>query len=225
MDTVVLDNIQCEIDLTKLQEKLRLREDSSYLAEVLELAAQAQLIARPKVIFKRSLVGAKGDNYVVIDGIRFKSRILRVNLEDTAVVFPFIITCGTELEIWSKQFDDYFVSYCVDTIKEMVLNYARQEFVMYLEREFGLVHGANMNPGSLPDWPITEQKPLFDLLGNVEEIIGVQLTDSFLLLPVKTVSGIRFPKESTFENCQLCPREKCPNRKAPYNEEMCRQFH
>lgn len=224
MDTVVLNNIQCKIDLVKLQEKLHIKENSSYLSEILELAAEAQLIARPKVIFKRSLVEEKGDNFVVIDGIKFSSRILRVNLEDTSMVFPHVVTCGTELEVWSKQFNDYFVSYCVDTIMEMVLNYARQEFVEFLNQELGLGHAANMSPGSLPDWPITEQKPLFDLLGNVEELIGVQLTNSYLLLPIKTVSGIRFPKEGTFESCQLCPREKCPNRKAPYNEEMCQQF-
>lgn len=223
MDTVVL-NIESKIDLLILQEKLHIQENSDYLSEILELVAEAELIARPKVIYKSSLVEEKGDNFVVIDGIKFTSRILRVNLEETSKVFPYIVTCGTELEVWSKQFDDYFVSYCVDTIKEMVLKHARQEFEAFLDQEFGLGHASNMNPGSLPDWPITEQKPLFDLLGNVEELIGVQLTSSYLLLPVKTVSGIRFPKESTFESCQLCPRENCPSRKTLYNEEMRQQF-
>ena len=225
MDTVVLNNIQCELDLVKLQEKLHIKKNSSYLSEILEMAAEAQLIAKPKVIFKRSFVEAKGDNFVVIDGIKFTSRILRVNLDDSSMVFPYIVTCGTELEVWSKRFkDDYFQSYCVDTIKEMVLKNARQEFEAFLDREFSLGHASNMYPGSLQDWPITEQKPLFDLLGNVEELIGVQLTNSYLLLPIKTVSGIRFPKESTFESCQLCPRENCPSRKASYNEEMRQQF-
>jgi len=224
MEAVVLNNIQCKIDLEKLREKLHLKENSSELTEIIELATEAQLIARPKVMFKKSLVESKGDNFVVIDGIKFTSRVLRVNLEDAPEVFPYIVTCGTELEVWSKQFDDYFVTYCVDTIKEMILSYARQEFVTFLEQEFGLGHAVNMNPGSLKDWPITEQKPLFQLLGDVEESIGVQLTDSYLLLPVKSVSGIRFPKQSTFENCQLCPRENCPSRKAPYSEEMLQQF-
>lgn len=224
MDTVVL-NIQCKIDLVKLLEKLHIKENSDYLSEILELAAEAELIARPKAIYKSSLVEEKGDDFVVIDGIKFTSRILRINLEETSKVFPYIVTCGTELEVWSKQFDDYFVSFCVDTIKEMLLKHARHEFEAFLDQEFGLGHASNMNPGSLPDWPITEQKPLFDLLGNVEEMIGVQLTKSYLLLPIKTVSGIRFPKESTFENCQLCPRENCPSRRAPFSEAMCQHFN
>ena len=224
MDTVVLNNIRCEIDPAKLQKKLHIKENNPHLFEIQKIVAEAQLIARPKVVYKRSSIEEKGDNFVVIDGIKFTSRILRVNLEDTSMVFPYVVTCGTELEVWSKQFENIFVSYCADTIKEMVLYSARQEFEAFLDKEFDLGHAVNMNPGSLPDWPIQEQKPLFELLGNLEKLIGVQLTDSYFLLPIKTVSGIRFPKEGTFESCQLCPREKCPNRKAPYDEEMHLRF-
>ena len=225
MNTVVLKNIRCEIDLVKLQEKLHIKENSVYLSEIHKIAAEAQLIARPKAIYKNSSIEAKGDNFVVIDGIKFTSHILRVNLEGTSMAIPYVVTCGTELEVWSKQFDDIFVSYCADTIMEMVLYSARQEFETFLDQEFDLGHAVNMYPGSLTDWPIQEQKLLFELLGNVEKLIGVQLTNSYLMLPFKTVSGIRFSKEGTFESCQLCPREKCPNRKTPYNEEMHHSFN
>jgi len=224
MDTVVLNNIRCEIDLVKLQEKLHLKEGSEELCEILKLAAEAQLIAKPKAVYKRSKIEARGTNFVVIEGIEFISHILRVNLEDTSLVFPYVVTCGTELEVWSKQFDDIYVSYCVDAIKDMVLSSARQEFETFLDREFDLGHAVNMYPGSLPDWPIQQQKPLFELLGNVEELSGAQLTDSYLMFPLKTISGIRFPKEGTFESCQLCLKEKCHNRKTPYNEALHHSF-
>jgi hypothetical protein len=74
-----------------------------------------------------------------------------------------------------------------------------------------------MNPGSLPDWPLSEQKPLFTLLGGGPTTIGVQLKDSFLMVPVKSVSGIWFPTEEKFESCQLCQREKGPGRRAPFD--------
>ena len=73
-----------------------------------------------------------------------------------------------------------------------------------------------MNPGSLPDWPISQQRPLFDLVGKAAEI-GVHLTDSYLMRPLKSVSGILFATDVTYENCQLCPVERCPNRRAPYD--------
>jgi predicted transcriptional regulator len=37
------------------------------------------------------------------------------------------------------------------------------------------------------------------------------------MVPSKSVSGILFPTEQTFASCQLCPREGCPSRQAPYD--------
>jgi hypothetical protein len=79
---------------------------------------------------------------------------------------------------------------------------------------------AAMSPGSLADWPIREQRPLFSLLGDPEQAIGVKLTDSFLMIPNKTVSGLRFSTEERFESCQLCPREHCPGRRAAYEPDL-----
>lgn len=216
MDTVVLNNFPCEIDFEALLTKLHIKKESSYFAEIEMMATEAQLIARPKIVYKDATIEVKGDNFVVIDGIKLTSHVLRVNMDEALKAFPFVVTCGSELELWSKQFEDYFSSFCADMIKEMVLRSAIQTFEAHLAKEVGLGHAVNMNPGSLTDWPINEQIHIFKLLGDVEELIGVQLTDSYLMLPIKTVSGIRFPKEGTFESCQLCPREKCPSRKALY---------
>jgi hypothetical protein len=38
------------------------------------------------------------------------------------------------------------------------------------------------------------------------------------MVPTKSVSGILFPTEDGYANCQLCPRQACPNRRAPYDE-------
>jgi hypothetical protein len=81
-----------------------------------------------------------------------------------------------------------------------------------------------MNPGSLESWPITQQKELFSILGNVEDLIGVKLTERYTMIPVKSVSGICFPTEIKFESCQLCPREKCIGRRAAFNPELARKY-
>jgi hypothetical protein len=44
------------------------------------------------------------------------------------------------------------------------------------------------------------------------------------MLPTKSVSGIFFPTETSYENCQLCPRENCPNRRAEYNKALEEQY-
>jgi hypothetical protein len=157
---------------------------------------------------------------VTVDGITFKSRVLRVNLENVYRVFPYVITCGLELEEWSKKIADFLQEFWAEEIKETVLYMARDSFIKQVREYHQLGQVARMNPGSLADWPIEEQRPLFTLLGNAQELIGVHLTSSLMMVPTKSVSGIIFPTEFDFTSCQLCPREVCPGRKAPYDKEL-----
>ena len=90
----------------------------------------------------------------------------------------------------------------------------------HMDQRYRLGNASTMSPGRLADWPMAEQRNLFALLGDTEEAIGVRLTDSLLMVPTKSVSGIRFPTQESFESCQLCPRERCPGRLAPYDEAL-----
>jgi hypothetical protein len=87
----------------------------------------------------------------------------------------------------------------------------------------GLGKTAVMTPGSIDDWPIQEQKPLFTILGGIEAAIGVRLRDSFMMEPRQSVSGIVFPTAIDFQTCMLCPRQKCPKRRAPYDRNLYEQ--
>jgi hypothetical protein len=91
-----------------------------------------------------------------------------------------------------------------------------------MDRRYGLSKASVMHPGSgdASVWPIEQQRQLFSLLGDVTGLIGVELTDSFLMVPNKSVSGMRFPTEMDFRSCQLCHREKCPSRSAPFDPEL-----
>jgi len=81
-----------------------------------------------------------------------------------------------------------------------------------------------MSPGSLKDWAIEEQRSLFSILGDVEGFIGVRLNETLIMIPNKSLSGIYFPTEIPFYSCQLCQREDCSTRKAPYDENLAREF-
>ncbi len=78
--------------------------------------------------------------------------------------------------------------------------------------------------GSAEVWPIAQQKQLFALFGDVEKLIGVKLTDNCWMAPEKSASGIIFPTEIKFETCQLCPRERCIGRQAPYNAGLVTKY-
>jgi hypothetical protein len=212
----ILDRIPFCIDIPLLMQKLKIKENSSYASQLQQLAGQAQVIAIPKVIYGLSFIESTGEDWVVIDHVRFKSRILRVNLKDVHRVFPYVATCGVELDEWSNQYDDFLLRYWADAIKEMALRSAIPALNEHLENRYHLGPISAMNPGSLGDFPLSCQAGLFALLGDVQTAIGVQLTKNYLMLPTKSVSGIYFPTEQGYVNCQLCPRENCIGRRAPY---------
>jgi cobalamin-dependent methionine synthase I len=104
-----------------------------------------------------------------------------------------------------------------EAIKESALFCAARALDEDLQQRYRLGRVAAMNPGSLNDWPIQQQRVLFGLMGKLSGQVGVCLTDSMLMIPTKSVSGIHFPTEVSFASCQLCPRENCPNRRASYD--------
>ena len=223
MTSIILNNITYQPDPAAMLESLRIRPGSSREQEFQEFLEHALEIARPKVIYKVAFIEEKGTSHVVVDGTRLESRVLRVNLDAVHRVFPYVVTCGQELETWQEGIDDFLHRFWVDAIKESALEAAFKTFDQHLNETFEPGPVSTMNPGSLEDWPLPQQRPLFGLLGDVEAAVGVRLTESFLMLPNKTVSGLVFPTTTSFASCQLCPRAVCPNRRAPYDAELFEQ--
>ena len=220
MDAIVIDNIEIQMDHELLAKLLHVNKDSGHFDDLKAMVEEAKTIARPKALYKVSYIENKGDDFVVIDGHTFKSRVLRVNVDHVHRVFPFIVTGGMELEQWLRSFEDTLKQYYAEAINGMALLSAIKALDAHLEEKYRPGKISYMTPGSLPDWPITEQRTLFALLGDTKQLIGVELMDSYLMIPTKTVSGIRFPTEKGFESCQLCPRENCPGRRAPHDKDL-----
>jgi hypothetical protein len=200
--------------------RLRIRENSESQFELSALLAQAIPLARPKAFFLECGVTARGEDWVEIDGVRFTSRVLSVNLKDAYRVFPFLATCGLELQVWANGVEAMLHRFWAEAIKEAALFSALDSLNQCLEERFHPGKTTSMNPGSLEDWPIQQQTKLFALFGEMSSELEVTLTGSLLMVPTKSVSGIRFPTEVSFESCQLCPRADCPGRRAPYDAEL-----
>ena len=150
------------------------------------------------------------------DGVTLSSRVLRANLADVHRAFPFVVTCGTELADWAESIEGTLEAFWADAIMEEALDAALDAVTEHMVRRYDLGQTSMMNPGSLTDWPIEQQANLFRILGDASARIGMRLMERFLMVPIKSISGLRFPSEVRFENCQLCPREGCPSRRVPY---------
>jgi cobalamin-dependent methionine synthase I len=103
---------------------------------------------------------------------------------------------------------------------EAYLRGAMTELQNVIKNQYGVSKLSSMNPGSLAGWPIDRQRELFDLLDNKNEEIGVELTESFLMLPNKSGSGILFKSKTGYSNCKLCERLNCPTRRDPFDSKL-----
>jgi hypothetical protein len=196
--------------------RLRLRADSRHAADFAALLQEAQTIGRPRAIYRAATVTARQPESLALDEVTFSGSLLVQNLADTDLVFPFLATCGSELATWGAGFSDMLRRFWADEIMDAALGAAVEALHAELHHLFNLADLSMMNPGSLADWPLAEQRPLFNLLDDQVDAVGIVLKSSGLMSPIKSVSGILFPSEHHFESCQLCPRLACPKRRMAY---------
>lgn len=217
MKTFVIDEINFRCRVESLGAELmtdRSRNDSL----IGNLVEQANIIARPRAAFLVCPVQERGKDYVVIAERRIHSRVLSVNFNQAQHVFPFIATCGNEIEDWSNRHVDELHRFWARRICELALKASLEALASHIEEHFHTGPTSEVNPGSTIDWPIKGQWELFQLLGDAGERIGVSLTKDLWMAPAISTSGIRYPSQEPFENCSLCALENCRLRKAPYEE-------
>jgi hypothetical protein len=220
MPTIVLDSIPLRFDPEEFLQLTHIDLSAPSAKTGAALIETALPVARPKAMYKICYIEERTEGGVQLEGIRFTSAVMSQNLSEVERVFPYIVTCGVELDTITTSPEDVFACYMLDGLKELALQQAIEHLRNHLADNYGLdtERISTMNPGSgnRNVWPISQQRQLFQLLGDVEASIGVCLTDSFLMTPNKTVSGILFPTEVPFVSCQLCTREECPRRRAAY---------
>jgi hypothetical protein len=189
-----------------------------------ELAETALKAARPVGIYKAAHILKNDGEKVDIDGVTFTSKVLSKLFTGADTVIPFVVTGGKELLDMPVARGDMMKQFYLDTIKTLIVANAVQYLRKYAQEKYNMPKNALMNPGEIEDWHITEQKPLFTLLGDVEKLIGVTLTGGGVMKPIKSRSGIIFPNESGFETCHLCVQLKCPGRRVKFDPEMYKQY-
>lgn len=221
--TEILKGMPPRVDFAELKRRLHIH-DEDQLQEIQDLVNRALPMMEGSAAYTTAYVDERKEDAVVIDGVCFASKVLRKNLDQVERVFPYVMTIGRGLEEMLRECADILEQYYLDVIGTVALSGIRQHLIDHLRSRYGLGKMSFMNPGSLEDWPLGQQRPLFGLLGKGPADLGVSLTDTFLMLPKKSVSGICFPTEISFFSCQLCPRERCDSRKAAYSDKLAQEY-
>jgi len=214
---VVLEFIPFSCDPGEFLREIHLPQQIDISEDAVRFLERAQPLLRPKALYRECYIDGRDREGVVIEGVKLSSPSLSLLLAQVEKVFPYLATGGGEADRALVD-DDPLHRYWIETLKEMALRRAIEEVKSRIESRRALEELSSISPGAADSdvWPLEQQIPLFSLFEGAQNRIGVALTPSCLMVPNKSVSGLFFPSKTSFQSCQLCRRENCPRRRAPY---------
>lgn len=214
--TILIEQIPPAFDLEALGRRLHIRPThAKALDRLAALGEEAKAVARPKAAAKLCSLSFLDNDQTQIDEVIFTSPLLQQNMGELGRAFPYLATEGTELADWALSLPSATDKVFATAFREAVVKQYETLLEKKIMDQYDIKQISAMNPGSLAIWPLTQQESLFQLLDPVPGILGVTLLPSLMMQPEHTVSGVFFQTDTKYYNCQLCPREGCPNRKSP----------
>ena len=146
-------------------------------------------------------------------------RIIERQLQGAEAYALFICTSGTEFEAFQqrlKQEGDMVRVFIADALGSVIAEKCADQMERTLQEnidKLGWKHTNRFSPGYC-GWHVAQQQVLFPLFDG--HTCGVRLTDSSLMVPIKSVSGIIGVGQEVRKldyTCGLCTFEKCYKRK------------
>ncbi len=212
-------------DEDRYRHRIRYESIDDAQVEASELFDISTRTLKPKILLRQMFITEHamedGLPVITIEGETFRGKALG-ELNEVHRVIGYVVTCGDEMEEHDLSSSDFLAPFWLDTIKSMAYGAARRFLFDYCREHFGFTKPSSINPGSgnVDIWPIEQLQGLFRLLGGTEGI-GVQLTESSLMIPNKSLSGLMFTTaEGDYESCAFCERDTCPTRRVPFREHL-----
>jgi hypothetical protein len=154
--------------------------------------------------------------YILFNNMVFNTHsIVTKHLDRSASFAVAVCTAGNEVSRWGAEFNNNgcpIHAYIIDSLGSIAVARAAnliQERLKAFMKEQGLLITNIYSPGYC-NWPTKDQKLLFSLLPD--RFCGVTLTDSLLMKPIKSVSGIiGIGKDVSYQKytCNFCKDLNC----------------
>ncbi len=171
------------------------------IEKLIYLLKEFSFLIKPKaLIYKTSAYSEKDGIVIGAKETKFKSRKLAENFilsdeKKSADIFIYVVTIGEDIDNQIKNLadaGDVFESYMLNGIGGAAAEMVAHDLNIYLndakEKSLKTFFYNRYSPG-YGDWDISDQKKIFRLL-TPNKFIGVNLSDSFLMYPSKSTSGI-----------------------------------
>jgi hypothetical protein len=198
-------------------------EDRDLVTDLItEIMKEAEDICniRSEYIIFNTLKFNNEDKSIDINGLNFQiQKIVFGQIKKSDSIAVFLCTAGEEIGVRSKSSmheRDLLRGYVYDVVGSEIVEAAADLMQNELERAMassGRKITNRYSPGYC-DWYVAEQHKLFQLIPD--NFCGIRLTESALMDPVKSVSGIIGIGENVRHNaytCNLCDMKDCIYRK------------
>ncbi|MFQ5826043.1 MAG: vitamin B12 dependent-methionine synthase activation domain-containing protein [Dehalococcoidia bacterium] len=219
------ERIDIQIDREEVLRYLGYQAGHKVPARILSLVDRhiqnaSQLIEPQHSFVIRNTEGVEGDK-VFFGDVTFESRIIAQLMQRCQKAAVFAVTIGGSLEGQVRQLADegrVLEAAIMDAVGSDAAEKAAtavQGRVREIANAQGLGISSRFSPGYC-DWDIGQQTMVFHAMNG--RSAGIRLTDSCLMVPRKSVSGVigMSPHGGELERwspCQSCKRRNCPGRR------------
>jgi hypothetical protein len=186
-----------------------------YVAEAIE-EAESLCTIRGAFCFPGRSEFATNNSHITIDGIEFGiGKTVAKELRDASSVALFVCTAGRGISHSAQELlkgEDPVKGYVLDLLGSMIVEAAcdqLQDQIKQIAHSEGLLITNRYSPGYCK-WSVGDQHKLFSFFPP--NCCGISLTDSSLMHPIKSVSGIiGLGKAVKFREytCDLCSQVDC----------------
>jgi hypothetical protein len=193
----------------------------SVAVKVQKLGTRLEQLLVPRLHYEAKKIESINNGTVhMMGGQAFRSPRLSKAMKDCKTIICFMATIGSgiEREI-ARLMEDNRLSdaYILDSIGSVAVENMVEEFHQgftggYESEDKGVT--LRFSPGYC-DWPITEQKNLFELFDS--NATGIELLPSCLMRPRKSISGVfgvyNNGAKTLYNPCLDCPMKHCKARR------------
>ncbi|MDK2905760.1 MAG: hypothetical protein PWR12_1836 [Eubacteriaceae bacterium] len=190
MNYRIFEEFPFSYDMESLDRELHLRGNEAMLDILEELYEGVEKITKPKAIYFEAKITEKKDDYVKVDDVMFASKLLHGYVAEGDIVYPYIVTAGTEIDEFYQGLKDSMELFLIDEVMNLLVNTGKGFVADAVKKESGWQQTQDYVPGNGEEWSTEEQSRLFEMFKGETKKIGVTLGDNFFVLPGRSTIGI-----------------------------------
>jgi hypothetical protein len=224
LNVVVLEDVKIRFDKEQMLKELHLDRYGDKIGGLFkfsDLLQESYNLIEPKVVYtvvKKEEI--KNNELLILEnGEVLKSKLLAEKLLCASELIPFLATIGPKLEekvsLLAKE--NVLKSFILDKIGNYAVRKAREHLWRLIAKERKRIVSC-FSPGDTPTWDLKQLEVLFRILLSDEKVkarVPVKLTESYLIIPRKSVCGVMGETMEPFMNCQVC-KLRCEYRRTEF---------